>query len=41
MYVDRSPDFKPEKNSKNIYERALTRKQMPKTRDRFIANAFA
>ena len=40
VYVDRSPDFKPMENKKNIYERKLTRHQMPKTRDRFIANAL-
>ena len=30
----------PTKNRNNIYERVLNRAQVPKTRDRFIHNAF-
>ena len=40
-YQDRSGDYKPDVNAKNIYERKLTRFSVPKTRDRFVANAFA
>jgi len=39
-YRDNSQEYRPMENSKNIYERKLT-KEIPKTRDRFIGNAFS
>ena len=39
-YRDRSNEYKPMENNKNIFARKLT-KEIPKTRDRFIGNAFS
>ena len=39
-YRDNSNEYRPMENQKNIYERKLT-KEIPKTRDRFIGNAFS
>ena len=41
QYRDRSPEYKPDHNKKNIYERKLERRQVPSTRDRFTKNVFS
>ena len=40
-YKDVARKYIPDENKKNIFERKITRSQMPATRDRFTKNPLA